>query len=146
MRTFFRILAVLCMVFILGWQGSGYAKTNSLVILDDKREVDFTESAMALISTQCGEIYHVFRSEALMGYIPKDKVNLLLGRAGILEIYQSQTQPDRADPIVNCAIKAFNALLQPVRELAEEEIREMWLGQLKEGRGSRNSWADLLGR
>jgi hypothetical protein len=124
MKTFLTILAVLCIVSILGGQSSAYAKTNSLVILDDKKQVDFTDSAIALISAHCGEIYHVFRSKALMGYIPEDKVNLLLGQAGILDIYQSPVQPNKADPLVNSAIKAFNNLLQPVKELTEKEIQE----------------------
>ncbi len=133
MKTLLKILAVLSIVFVLGGQESGYAKTNSLVILDDKSGMDFTDSAMALISTHCGEIYHVFKSKALMGYIPEDNVDLLIGRAGILNIYQNRTQPDRADAIVNCAIKAFNNLLQPVKELTEEEIKEKCNNQIHIG-------------
>jgi len=89
MKTLPKILAVLSIVFVIGGQGFGYAKTNSLVILDDESGMDFTDSAMALISTHCGEIYHVFRGKVLIGYIPEDKVNVLLGKFGILNVYQN---------------------------------------------------------
>ena len=58
--------------------------------------------------------------------------NSFLGRAGILNIYQNQTQPDKADPLVNSAIKAFNNLLQPVKELTEEEMQERGVERLKD--------------
>jgi hypothetical protein len=64
--------------------------------------------------------------------VPPDNVAHLIGRAGILDIYQNQTEPDKADPLLNSAIKAFNHLLQPIKGLTEEEIQEKSLERLKD--------------
>jgi hypothetical protein len=135
MKTKIIIIWMSLILLILFASGYGTTKTNSILILDDKSGIDFTDSAIELVNRYAGEVYHVFRSKVLMGYVPPDNVAHLIGKAGILNIHQSQTQPDRADPIVNYAIKAFNALLQPVKELTDEEIREKGLHQWKEGIG-----------
>lgn len=135
MRTFLIFLAVLSIGFVMVAQESGYAKTNSLIVLDYESGRDFTESAIALVNTHCGEIYHVFKGKVLLGYIPVNKVNLLIGRAGIQSIYQNQTEPNRADPIVNCAIKTFNNLLLPVKEATEDEIQKKGWDQWKDTKG-----------
>ncbi len=49
-----------------------------------------------------------------------------------MTIYQNQTEPDKTDPLVNSAIKAFNNLLQPVKELAEEEMQKRSLEGFKD--------------
>jgi hypothetical protein len=131
MKTIKRIFWALLIVFASWPLGHSMTKTNSLIILDNKSGIDYTESAIALVSIHCGEIYHVFRGKVLMGYIPEDKVSFLIGNRGILNIYQNQTEPDKPDPLVNSAIKAFNNLLQPREELTEEEIQEKRVEPLK---------------
>jgi len=131
MKTIKRVLWALLIVFVSWPLGYSMTKTNSLIILDYRSGIDYTESAIALVSKHCGEIYHVFRGKVLMGYIPEDKVSFLIGNRGILNIYQNQTEPDKPDPLVNSAIKAFNDLLQPREELTEEEIQEKRVEPLK---------------
>ena len=149
MKTIKRILWALLIVFVSWRLGYGTTKTNSIIILDYKSDIDYTESAIELVSKHCGEIYHVFRGKVLMGYIPEDKVNLLVGNAGILNVYQNTTLPNKDDALVNSAIKAFNNLLQPVKELTEEEMQKRSLEGFKDKvrityptKGSKTSLSD----
>jgi hypothetical protein len=129
MKTTKTVLRALLIVFVSWRLGYGITKTNSLVILDQRSGIDNTESAIALVSKHCGEIYHVFRGKVLIGYIPEDKANLLVGEPGILNVFQNTTLPNKDDALVNSAIKAFNSLLQP-EELTEmgipEKPRDEW--------------------
>jgi hypothetical protein len=123
MRTFIRLFGIVLIGLIVCNPVESSTTTNSLILLDQQSGIDFTDSAIELVNYSAGEVYHVFRSKALMGYVPPDNITHLIGKAGILDIHQSQTEPDKADPMVNSAIKAFNNLLQPVKELTEEEIQ-----------------------
>jgi hypothetical protein len=132
MKTIKRISFALLIVFVSWRFGYGVTKTNSLIVLDYKSDIDYTESALELVSKYCGEIYHVFRGKVLMGYIPEDKINLLMGKSGILDVYQNITLPNKDDALVNSAIKAFNSLLQPVEELTQRRIPEKPLDKWKD--------------
>ncbi len=132
MKIIKRISWALLIVFVSWRLGDGVTKTNSLIILDYKSNIDYTESAIELVSRYCGEIYHVFRGKVLMGYIPEDKINLLIGKSGILDVYQNTTLPNKDDALVNSAIKAFSSLLQPEEELTQSEIGEKPLDKWKD--------------
>ena len=132
MKTFIGLFVVLVIGLIVCSPVRSSTTTNSLIILDHQSGIDFTDSAIELVNYYAGEVYHVFRSKALMGYVPPDNVARSVGKAGILNIYQNQTQPGKADPVVNSAIKAFNSLLQPIEELTEEQMQERGAEGLKD--------------
>jgi hypothetical protein len=132
MKTFIILFAIVLIGLIVCNPTESSTKTNSLILLDHQSGIDFTDSAIELVNKCAGEVYHVFRSKVLMGYVPPDNVAHLIGKAGILNIYQNQTQPDKTDPITNSAIQAFNNLLQPVKELTEEEMQKRTLEGIRD--------------
>jgi len=132
MKTFIGFLGMVLIGLIVCNSVGGATKTNSLILLDHGSGIDLTDSAIELVNHYAGEVYHVFRPKVLMGYVPPNNITHLIAKAGILDIYQSQTEPDKADPMVNSAIKAFNNLLQPVKELTEEEMQKRSLEGIKD--------------
>jgi len=132
MKTFVRLFGIVLIGLIVCNPVESSAKTNSLILLDHQSGIDYTDSAIELVTYYAGEVYHVFRLKVLMGYVPPENVAHLIGRAGILSICQNQTEPDKTDPVVNSAIKAFNNLLQPVKELTEEEMQKRSLEGIKD--------------
>ena len=132
MKSSARLFGIVLIGLIVCNPAESSTKTNSLILLDQQSGIDFTDSAIELANYYTGEVYHVFRSKALMGYVPPDNVARLIGKAVILNIYQNQTQPDKIDPIVNSAIRAFNNLLQPPKESTNEEMQRRGLEGVKD--------------
>jgi hypothetical protein len=132
MKTFIILFGIVLIGLIVCSPVESSTKTNSLILLDHQSGIDFTDSVIKLVNYYAGEVYHVFRSKVLIGYVPPDNVARLIGKAGILNIYQNQTQPDKIDPIVNSAIKAFNNLLHPAKELTKEEMQKRSLEGVKD--------------
>ncbi len=73
MKTFIRLFGVVLIGLIICNRAESSTKTNTLILLDHERGIDFTDSAIELVSYYAGEVYHVFRSKVLMGYVPPDR-------------------------------------------------------------------------
>jgi hypothetical protein len=67
MKTFIRLFGIVLIGLIVCNPVESSTRTNSLILLDQQSGIDFTDSAIELVNYYAGEVYHVFRSKALMG-------------------------------------------------------------------------------
>lgn len=74
MKTILYFLVIVLTSFIVCDSEASSTKTNTIMLLDDQKAIGYTDSAIELVNRYAGEVYHVFRSEALMSYVSPDNV------------------------------------------------------------------------
>ncbi len=108
-----KLMVIAWMSLLISSVAVASEKTNSLILLTAESEAE-TEEAIEMIQYFGGEVRHVFVPDVLIGYLPPEVENRLIGRSFVSKVLREEFSPETYIPeskTNKLAIAAWNNLL-----------------------------------